>query len=445
LLLVVLGLPRRLSLAGRTTLPDWQPTRNELQRAGAIGMNANLLSLAQEAIGGDFSKLAAQYLGESSEATQSAMSSLLPVVFGSIAQKGATQQGASGLMSLIQGANLDVSSLGNTAKLFANGAAGVGDLVKLGSNSLVPAVLGERSSAVASTLSSTSGIRSSSATALIAMSVPMLLTFLKKFIAEKGLNAASLASMLSGQGASLQRVLDSRLTTAMGFASPAAFASGLAGRAADTAKQAGAAVAGGAAAATTTMGRSRLLRWLPWLIAAVVLLLLWSMLSGRWLKMPAPVDVVAQSASAPVAKVSPSTEVKSAEPSGTAISMSSNVPPVVPNPLPAPGAGAGADLEKIYFAMGSAAVDASSRSKVLALADVVKRDQLKVAVTGYTDKSGSPSKNEVLARRREASVKAALVAAGVPEASIELRPSTPVTIGSGGHDAEARRVEITKQ
>jgi hypothetical protein len=53
-------------------------------------MNANLLSLAQDALGGDFSKLAGQFLGESQGATQTALSSLLPAVIGGIAQKGAT-------------------------------------------------------------------------------------------------------------------------------------------------------------------------------------------------------------------------------------------------------------------------------------------------------------------------------------------------------------------
>jgi len=89
-------------------------------------MNANLLSLAQTALGDDFSRQAAQFLGESPAGTQLAVSSLLPVVLGTIAHKGATSQGASGLMSLIGGANLDTSSLGNVAGLLGSGSAGMG-------------------------------------------------------------------------------------------------------------------------------------------------------------------------------------------------------------------------------------------------------------------------------------------------------------------------------
>ena len=162
-------------------------------------MNASLLSLPQTALGNEFSKQAAQFLGESTGATQSAVSSLMPVVLGTIAQKGATSQGASNLMSLIGGANLDPSLLGNVAGLFRNGGAGMSCLLKTGSNALVPSLFGDRSGAVVSALSSASGIKTKSATSLLAMIVPLVLTVLKKVIADKGLNAGSLAPCLAAR------------------------------------------------------------------------------------------------------------------------------------------------------------------------------------------------------------------------------------------------------
>ncbi len=198
-----------------------------------------------------------------------------------VAQKGATPDGAAGLMSLINGAKLDVNSLGNIAGLFGGGGSGMNDLLKAGTSSLVPALFGDKSGALVSALSSASGIKSSSATNLLAMIVPIVLTFLKKFIGDKGLNASSLSTLLAGQGPNLQSALDSRLTGALGFASPAAFLGGLGGQAADAARRAGAAVAGGAgaaasaaantAAAATVATKSGLMRWLPWLIGLAVL------------------------------------------------------------------------------------------------------------------------------------------------------------------------------
>jgi outer membrane protein OmpA-like peptidoglycan-associated protein len=376
-------------------------------------MNANLLSLAQSALGGDFSKLAGQFLGESQGATQSALSSLLPAVLGSIAQKGATPQGASGLMSLINGANLDTSSLGNIAGLFDGGSSGMNALLKMGTSSLVPALLGDKSGAVVNALSSASGIKSSSATSMLAMVVPLVLMFLKKFIGDKNLDASSLSSLLSAQGPNLQGALDGRLTSALGFASPAAFLGGLGGQAADTAKRAGAAVAGGAAVATTA-AKSGLMRWLPWLIGAAVLLFLWNLFSGKSTPPPAPAPVVSTPAPmpAPVAPAAP-------------VGMS----------LPA----------KVYFDVGAAALGADSSSKIAAVADLAKKDSLKLSVTGYTDKTGDVAKNEELAKSRAMAVRDALKAAGVAEANIETKPPMFVEVGAAGGDAEARRVEISKQ
>jgi len=376
-------------------------------------MNANLLTLAQDALGGDFSKLAGQFLGESQGATQSALSSLLPAVLGGIAQKGATPQGATGLMSLINGANLDVGSLGNIAGLFGGGGSGVNALLKAGTSSLVPALFGDKAGALVNALSSSSGIKTASATNMLAMIVPLLLTLLKKFMGDKGLNANSLSSLLSSQGPNLQGALDSRMSSALGHASPAAFLSGLGGQAADTAKRAGAAVVGGAAAATTA-GKSGLMRWLPWLIGAAVLLFLWNLLSGK--STPPPAAAPAAAVTAPAAM-----------------------------PSPAPAAAAVSLPAKVYFEVGAANIGADGGKTLGAAADMIKKDGLKVTLTGYTDKTGDVAKNEELAKSRAAAVRDALMAAGVAEANIEMKPPMFVEVGAGGADAEARRVEISKQ
>ena len=376
-------------------------------------MNANLLTLAQEALGGDFTKLASQFLGESSSSTQLAMTSLLPAVLGTVAQKGATPEGASGLLSLINGAKLDVNSLGNIAGLFGGGS-GMNDLLKAGTGQLVPALFGDKSGALVNALSSASGIKSSSATNLLAMIVPIVLTFLKKFIGDKGLNANSLSTLLASQGPNLQSALDNRITGALGFASPTAFLGGLGGQAADAARRAGAAVAGGAgaaasaAAAATVATKSGLMRWLPWIIGLAVLWFLWNMFTGK-----------------------PAT------------------PPATPTAVTAPAPAASAPVAagfpfKVYFDTGSAAIGPVSTATITAAAEAIKKDGARVTLTGFTDKTGNVATNEELAKSRAAAVRDALKGAGVPEANIELRPPVFVEVGAGGSDAEARRVDINK-
>jgi outer membrane protein OmpA-like peptidoglycan-associated protein len=289
----------------------------------------------------------------------------------------------------------------------------VNALLKAGTSSLVPGLFGDKGGAIVNALSSYSGIKSSSATSLLALVVPLVLTFLKKFIGDKGLNANSLASLLSGQGPNLQGMLDSRMSSALGFASPSAFLSGLGGQAADMARGAGAAVAGGAAAATTAT-KSGFMRWLPWIIGAAVLLFLWNLLSGK--STPPPAAAPTAAVTAPAAM-----------------------------PAPAPAAAAVSLPAKVYFEVGSAAIGADGSKTIGAAADMIKKDGLKVAVTGYTDKTGDVAKNEELAKSRAAAVRDALKAAGVAETSVEMKPPMFVEIGAGGSDAEARRVEINKQ
>jgi len=79
-----------------------------------------------------------------------------------------------------------------------------------------------------------------------------------------------------------------------------------------------------------------------------------------------------------------------------------------------------------------------------ALAEAIKKDSARVAISGYTDKTGDVAKNEELAKNRATAVRDALKAAGIAESGIEMRPPLFVEQGAGGGDAEARRVEISK-
>jgi len=100
---------------------------------------------------------------------------------------------------------------------------------------------------------------------------------------------------------------------------------------------------------------------------------------------------------------------------------------------------------KAYFDTGSATVGPVANATIAAAAEAIKKDHAKVALTGYTDKTGDVARNEELAKSRAMAVRDALKAAGVAEGDIEMRPPVFVEAGTAGADAEARRVEINKQ
>ena len=97
---------------------------------------------------------------------------------------------------------------------------------------------------------------------------------------------------------------------------------------------------------------------------------------------------------------------------------------------------------KFYFASGKADLATGADA---ALADVAKgvAGGRRAVVSGYTDATGDPAKNEELAKQRAIAVGAALKAAGIADDKMELKKPEVLT-GSGGN-AEARRVEVALQ
>ena len=370
-------------------------------------MTTNLLDMLTSSFGKDLAGQAGRFLGESESGTTGAINALLPALLGSLGSKAATPQGAADLLALVNGAGIDTRMLGNLAGLFSGGDRTTA-LVSQG-NALAASLLGgDKVNALASALAAKSGIKSSSALSLLAMVVPLVLAFFKRHVADNRLDAGGLAGLLGGQRGFLERAgIDAGLLKALGFGSLANMLSGLGAGTADAARQ-----AAGAAAATAGAAKSGFAKWWPWLLGLIVLWLAWTLLRGPE-KPAAPVPAAAPKATAPAA------------PAPAA-------PVAVTGGLPA----------KIYFDTGSAALSGEAGSAIARAATEIKSGSAKVDITGYADKTGDAAANEALAKNRAKAVRDALVAAGVPEAGIVMKP--PVFVTGSGSDAEARRVEITK-
>ena len=186
----------------------------------------------------------------------------------------------------------------------------------------------------------------------------------------------------------------------------------------------------GAAAAPAQSGGIK--RWLPWLALAALLLLGWFLLQQRQAARVASAPTVA-----PAVAPAPSVAPPIAAPAPVAVL------PATPPAATAPAVIAA--LPSVYFALGSAALSADERSAITTAADAIRGDGARVAITGFTDRTGNLTANEALAQRRAETVRDALVSAGVPAANIEMRPPAAVENGAmGAPDGEARRVEIAR-
>ncbi|ONC04321.1 cytochrome-c oxidase [Burkholderia pseudomallei] len=95
----------------------------------------------------------------------------------------------------------------------------------------------------------------------------------------------------------------------------------------------------------------------------------------------------------------------------------------------------------IYFETGKSELPADAKDAIAAAAEYVKaHPDAKLALSGFTDKTGSADANAELAKRRAQVVRDALKTAGVAEDRIILKK--PETITGGADAKEARRVEI---
>jgi len=95
-----------------------------------------------------------------------------------------------------------------------------------------------------------------------------------------------------------------------------------------------------------------------------------------------------------------------------------------------------------YFASGKAELAADAAGSLAAVVSGAASGK-QVILSGYTDASGDPAKNEELAKQRAFAVRDALKAAGVAEDKIELKK--PEVLTGSGDAAEGRRVEVRLQ
>jgi hypothetical protein len=237
-------------------------------------MEDNILLLTKQALGDEFARLAGHLLGESESSMQSALGALLPGVVGGLALSSALPGGAARLLSLLQGPAIDADVLDSICECFGVKGARAVALMRTGAN-LVPDLFGSTGGALAGSLTVASRLKVSTATNLLALTVPLVMAVLKKIAAENHLDARGLASVLGRQGPHLLRALDHRVANALGFASPEAFAAGLSVQARE------AALAVAAAPPTTAPsppphapgvvldGKSGVARVLPWMLTAV--------------------------------------------------------------------------------------------------------------------------------------------------------------------------------
>jgi OmpA-OmpF porin, OOP family len=241
-------------------------------------MATDLLDLVTKGLGSDFTSKIAGIVGESPQATQGVLASGLPLLFSGLANKAGAPDGASDVLNLLTNFGAADTQLSDIGGLLSGG--GLGGLGTAG-NTIISALFGNKSNGISSALAGLAGVKPGSATTLLSALAPLAFGVLRKYTASHGLGASGLASLLLGQRDSFARQVPESLSRAAGFGPVSHI----------TAKQ------------ESPSKSSGFLRWLPWIIGAVLALWLLSRCTSQ--KEVAPVEAVP----APVTETVPAAQI----------------------------------------------------------------------------------------------------------------------------------------
>jgi cytochrome c oxidase subunit 2 len=185
----------------------------------------------------------------------------------------------------------------------------------------------------------------------------------------------------------------------------------------------------------------------PWVIGfAVMLAIAVAALAGAAAFQSGPDTAASTSTSATgSARSATGTAAPSAGTAGaTTGTAASAAAPAAGASFTAPGTATAAAplLARVLFNTGVSALPADAAKTLSPAIEAATRSAgIRLAVSGYHDKTGDPEKNAELAKERAIAVRDALVAAGVSLERVELRK--PQLTEGGTDDTLARRVDIT--
>ena len=180
-------------------------------------MSNNLLDLINENITGDVVSKLAEFLGESSNNTSSALSSAIPCILAGLVNKGTDMQGASTILSLLSQGSHDGGILNNLATAFS-GSEGSNKLLTVGAK-LLNSIFGYKTDDVANLIANSSGISKTSSNSLLGLLMPLIFGVLGKTVKAEGITSpAGLVSFLSKQSGSLKNLLPAGLGSILGIA-----------------------------------------------------------------------------------------------------------------------------------------------------------------------------------------------------------------------------------
>ncbi len=179
-------------------------------------MAINLLSLLKDQMSDSLVETIAGSIGANSSVARTGINAILPTILGGLASKGATTEGATGLLDMIKGGGYDGSMLSKLPSLLGGGSA-TNDLMSNGS-SLLSSIFGGNQSSILNTIMSVAGMNKNSSSSLMSMLAPMVMSMVGKQVMGSNMGVSGLMDLLKGQKSHISSALPAGMGNILGFA-----------------------------------------------------------------------------------------------------------------------------------------------------------------------------------------------------------------------------------
>jgi outer membrane protein OmpA-like peptidoglycan-associated protein len=357
---------------------------------------ATILDSLRSLVTPDLLAQAATALGESQGNVSRGLEAAFPAILAGLLSKSNDTGAMRQIMELLGDPSLDSNLVRNPASMVSGAGLAKSPIVDLGQRFL-SALFGPQMGSIAGALASQAGIKSQSASTLLGLAAPLVMSVLGDRVRRDGLNAAGLTNLLASQKESILREAPAGLAGLLGLGAPSRMPIG------DT---------------YTAPERSR--SW--WPAAALVGLVALAGLWG-WLRRPTP----QQTAQAPANQVATRsvTDVPDVgaftkrlptnfELRAPATGIEKQVVVFIEDPARGVDVPTWFNFDRLLFETGSAQLKPESREQLRNVAEILKAyPKVKAKVGGYTDNVGDPAANMKLSQDRATNVMTELVVLGV--------------------------------
>ena len=176
---------------------------------------ASLLELVQETITPEITRKISGLIGEAPAATDSALRRASPTVLAGVLNNASTTAGAERVRALVNEGGWGADVLGNLGGRLGGGS-GTGAFLSSGAR-LVSNLFGNRTDGVAELVASGTGVQRGSASTILSLAAPIVMSVIGQQIATRGLNASGLATMLVGERSSLMSAVPAGVAGLLGM------------------------------------------------------------------------------------------------------------------------------------------------------------------------------------------------------------------------------------